>query len=395
MPAERWQQIEKLFHAALERTPSERAALLADACAGDEELRREVESLLATHEQGKSLLETPASDLAADWLKMSLVGKKIGRYRLTAKLGEGGMGVVYRAEDEALRRTVAIKVLALDKLADAERKRRLLQEARAASALNHPNIITVYDIGSADGVDFIAMEYVEGRTLGEILATESLPLAEKLTFALRISEALAAAHARGIIHRDLKPGNIMASREGQIKVLDFGLAKLQEGADESTQTVATEAGLIVGTLAYMSPEQAQGLSVDARSDIFSFGAILYEMFAGRRAFQGDTNARVLAAVLAGEPRDAAEGRPGLPRELTAILRRALAKKPDERYQRINELTRDIDRLRKRVDPAFQRRRSLMRLYAASAALSILLAAGAAVWFYQRSEKRHWARAQAI
>ena len=216
-----------------------------------------------------------------------MIGKTLGHYQITEKLGEGGMGVVYKARDTHLDRFVAFKVLASEKVADPDRKRRFVQEAKAASALNHPNIIHVYDIDQADGTDFIAMEYVEGRTLAQLIPRRGMQLGEALKYAVQIADALARAHGAGIIHRDLKPSNIMVDEHGLVRVLDFGLAKLTEaapsGGDETTRTAeaTTEKGTIVGTTAYMSPEQAAGRKVDARSDIFSFGSVLYEMVTGR------------------------------------------------------------------------------------------------------------------
>ncbi|MBE0712173.1 MAG: serine/threonine protein kinase, partial [Candidatus Aminicenantes bacterium] len=232
-----------------------------------------------------------------------MVGKTVGHYLIEEKLGEGGMGVVYKARDTRLDRPVAVKVLPHDRVADPERKRRFIQEAKAASALNHPNIITIHDIGQAESIDFIAMEYVDGRTLDDMIGRKGLRLGEALKYAIQIADALTAAHAAGIIHRDLKPGNVMVTAKGQIKVLDFGLAKLMEalpgGIADPTLTLkpATEEGKIVGTIAYMSPEQAEGKKVDTRSDIFSFGSVLYEMVTGRRAFPGESSASTMAAIL--------------------------------------------------------------------------------------------------
>jgi eukaryotic-like serine/threonine-protein kinase len=240
-----------------------------------------------------------------------VVGRTLSRYEVLEKLGEGGMGVVYKARDTRLERSVAVKVLPLEKVADPERKRRFVQEAKAASALNHPNIITIHDIDEADGVHFIAMEYVAGKTLDRLIPPHGLPLTEALRYALEIADALAAAHEAGIVHRDIKPSNVMVTEEGHIKLLDFGLAKLAEPRSQpfaSTQTELpgrqprTEGGVVVGTAAYMSPEQAQGKQVDARTDIFSFGSVLYEMITGRPAFHGDNSLAVLSKILNEEPR---------------------------------------------------------------------------------------------
>ena len=262
-----------------------------------------------------------------------MIGRTIGHYEIAEKLGEGGMGAVYKARDVRLDRFVALKVLPAEKIADPDRKRRFAQEARSASALNHPNIVTIYDIGSADGVDFIAMEYVAGRTLAELIDRRGMPLAEVLKYAVQIGDALSTAHAAGLVHRDLKPANVMVTGRGLVKVLDFGLAKLTEPApvDESAVTETarpqTELGVIVGTVAYMSPEQAEGKKVDARSDIFSFGTVLYEMVTGRRPFVGDTGPSTMAAILAKEPAPPSSVVGELPFELERAILRCLRKEP--------------------------------------------------------------------
>ena len=264
-----------------------------------------------------------------------MIGKTFGHYQITEKLGEGGMGVVYKARDTRLERYVAIKVLPPAKVSDPGRKARFRSEAKAASALNHPNIVTIYDIGQADGVDFIAMECVAGKTLDALTPAKGLQLSHALKYAVQMADALTRAHGAGIIHRDLKPSNVMVDEHGLVKVLDFGLAKLTEAAavsaEDSTITVqpSTETGLIVGTVSYMSPEQAEGKKVDARSDIFSFGTVLYEMVTGRRAFQGDSAISTLAALLTKEP---APFGSEIPYELERIVTRCLRKDPERRFQ---------------------------------------------------------------
>jgi len=262
-----------------------------------------------------------------------MIGRTIAHYQILEKLGEGGMGVVYQARDTHLDRLVAIKFLPHDRTADAERKRRFVQEAKSASALNHPHIITVHDVASDDGVDFIVMECVAGKTLKEAIGWKGLKLNDVLTYGAQIADALAAAHAAGIVHRDLKPGNVMVTDRGLVKVLDFGLAKLTEiAADEDAVTVSvmpkTEEGLVVGTAAYMSPEQAEGKRVDARSDIFSFGAVLYEMVTGRRAFSEESKVATLSAILHKEPPPLEN----VPPELDKIIRRCLRKDAGRRIQ---------------------------------------------------------------
>jgi len=292
-----------------------------------------------------------------------MVGRTVSHYEIVEKLGESGMGVVYKARDTHLDRFVAIKVLPPEKVADAERKRRFVQEAKSASALHHPNIIVIYDIASDNGLDFIAMEYVPGKPLNQVIARRGLPFAEALKYAAQIADAMAAAHAAGIIHRDLKPGNVMLSgspeRSGFVKVLDFGLAKLTDRADSSDReftasmrqddTPASGEGSIVGTVSYMSPEQAEGKKVDARSDIFSFGSLLYEMVTGRRAFQGDSRLSTLSAVLREEPKPAGQIVEGLPRELERIIARCLRKSPERRFQNMADLKVALEELKEESD----------------------------------------------
>ncbi len=278
-----------------------------------------------------------------------MVGRVVSHYEIVEKLGEGGMGVVYKARDTRLGRFVALKVLPSDRVADPERRQRFVQEARAASALNNPHIVTIHDIGEADGVHFIAMELVEGRTLADRIGRRGLPLPEALLLGSQIADALAKAHARGIVHRDLKPTNVMVTPEGVAKVLDFGLAKLVEmEVSEEAQTdvkPATEEGIAVGTAAYMSPEQAQGQKVDPRSDVFSFGSVLYEMVTGRRAFPYGTRVSALAAILRDEPRPASEVAPNVPRELERLVQHCMRKDPSRRFQHMDDVRTLLDQLR--------------------------------------------------
>jgi len=358
MTPNRWQEIDKLLEQALEREPGQRTAFLDKACAGDGELRREVESLLVAHEQAGSLLSAPvlqgASQKGAESLQ-GLVGQSLSHYQILSRLGEGGMGVVYKARDQHLDRFVAIKVLPPELVADPDRKRRFVQEAKAASALNHPNIITIHDIANDKGTDFIVMEYVQGKTLGQVIPRRGLQLNDVLKYAIQIADALAKAHAAGIIHRDLKPGNIMVGEDGLVKVLDFGLAKLTErppvGEDDLTRTTPpwTDEGTILGTAAYMSPEQAAGKPVDARSDIFSFGSVLYEMVTGQRAFQGDSKMSTLAAVLNQEPKPASEISKALPQDLGKIITRCLRKDPSRRFQHMADLKVALEELKQESD----------------------------------------------
>jgi serine/threonine protein kinase len=319
-----------------------------------------------------------------------MIGKTLAHFEILEKLGEGGMGVVYKARDTHLDRLVAIKLLPPDKVADRDRRLRFVQEAKTASALNHPGIVTIYDIAEHDGVDFIAMEFVPGRTLDRVIPRRGLSLSEAIEYGLQISDALAAAHAAGIVHRDLKPSNVIVTEHGRIRVLDFGLAKLVDRLGlpaweaELTNTHAalvTAQGAIVGTVAYMSPEQAEGKAVDARTDIFSVGSVLYEMVTGQRAFQGDSPLSTLTAVLREEPKPLREMREGVPRELERVITRCLRKDPERRWQAMSDVTIALRELKEEFDsgvsavssaPLFRPRPARIAL----AALSLAVLAGA-------------------
>jgi eukaryotic-like serine/threonine-protein kinase len=281
-----------------------------------------------------------------------VIGHTLGHYRIDARLGHGGMGVVYRATDTHLDRPVAIKLLQADAVANPDRKRRFVQEARAASALNHPNIVHIYDIDRSDGIDFIAMEYVTGQTLADRLASGPLPHADVLRIGLQVADALVRAHDAGIIHRDLKPANVMVTEDGLVKLLDFGLAKLTEpgesAADAETRSLLTHDGVVVGTAAYMSPEQAAGRPVDARSDIFSFGSMLYEMVTGQRPFRGDTAMSTLGAIMHVDPTPPSQTIEGIPAELDQVITRCLQKDPASRFQTMAEVRHALTQPREDV-----------------------------------------------
>ena len=332
-----------------------------------------------------------------------MLGRTVAQYEVLEKLGEGGMGVVYKARDTRLNRFVALKVLPPDKVADPERKRRFLQEAQAASALNHPNIVTIYEILSDGGMDFIAMEYVAGKPLDQLIPRQGLPLNQALKIAVQAAGALAKAHAAGIVHRDLKPGNIMVSDEGQVKLLDFGLAKLAErsepGMTDATlsHVAKTVEGTIAGTVSYMSPEQAEGKKLDARSDIFAFGVVLYEMVTGTRPFQGDSPLSTLAAILREGAKPVRETARDIPGDLEKIINRCLRKDPERRFQgaadlrvALQELVEDSDSGRLRAPsslpaaPAPTRKPSRAWAWVAGAVALAAIAAGAA--WYARDTK---------
>lgn len=382
MTAERWKQVEELYHAAMERRGDGRAAYLEETCGGDADLRREVESLLNQTAGSGGFLEGQALEAAArsyvSTIAPDLSGKTLGRYEVLARIGRGGMGEVYRCRDTRLKREVALKILPPESVAEPDRRRRFEQEARAASALNHPNIVTIHDVDQAEGVDFIVMEYVPGSTLAERMGPKGLPLKAALNYAVRIADALAAAHAVHLVHRDLKPANVMVSEGGQVKVLDFGLAKLTERPAGEAVSTATEAGTVVGTVAYMSPEQAEGKKVDTRSDIFSFGAVLYEMLTGHRAFARESTASTLAAILWEEPKPARELKPGLPQELDRILRRCLRKEPEHRFQHMDDVKVALEELAEEAVSRTKTQRRRLMLGAVVLAAVALIAA--TVWY---------------
>ena len=359
MTPERWQQVKDIFNSAITYRPDERSLFISRACSGDEELRSEVESLIASHEESGSFIDKPAFEAAAGLLaneKAELKsGQTVASYEVISFLSRGGMGEVYLAEDKRLGRKVALKLLPASFTTDQDRLRRFEQEARAASALNHPNIITIYEIREAAGSHVIATEFVEGETLRHRLSRAPLTLSEALNVAMQVADALSAAHKAGIIHRDIKPENIMLRPDGYVKVLDFGLAKLSEqatpavAAEAPTIQVRTGSGIVIGTAGYMSPEQARGLGVDHRSDIFSLGAVIYEMLARRKPFEGDTPSDTLAAILKTEPPSLTRIAKGVPAELVRIVNKSLRKDREERYQVVKDLWLDLKALKQELE----------------------------------------------
>ena len=343
MTPERWQEVKKLLAAALERPPAERTAFL-DQARAEPDLRREVESLIAAHEQGESgYLAQPAMQA-----KELAIGSRLGPYEVLARIGAGGMGEVYKARDARLNRVVAIKTLP-DHLADRpDLRERLDREARTIASLNHPHICTLYDIGRQDGAAFLVMEYLEGETLAQRLAKGPLPFQQVLQYAIQISDALDKAHHQGVTHRDLKPGNIMLTKTGT-KLLDFGLAKLRQEASSATplselpteRDAITAQGAIVGTLLYMAPEQLEGKEVDARTDIFAFGAVVYEMATRKKAFEGTNQASVIGAILKDDPPPISSLQPMAPPALDRVVKKCLAKEPEKRWQAASDVCDEL------------------------------------------------------
>jgi eukaryotic-like serine/threonine-protein kinase len=344
MTPERWQEIRDVLEKALELAPGERSAFLNRACSSDQSLRREVETLLASSDDLRS------SFLHSSAPRVTLTaGTKLGEYEVKSLVGSGGMGEVYRARDSRLGRDVAIKVLPSLLSSDSDRLRRFEQEARAAAALNHPNILAVFQMGTYEGAPYLVSELLEGETLREQIKRGRLSMRKAIDCGAQIARGLAAAHEKGIVHRDLKPENLFVTKDGRVKILDFGLAKLTHPPPSSEQdgptlTEGTEAGVVMGTVGYMAPEQVRGQSADHRADIFAFGAILYEMLAGKRAFQKPTSPETMTAILNEDPPGISEVTPNLPPSLQRVVHRCLEKNPEQRFQSASDLAFGLDAL---------------------------------------------------
>ena len=390
--AGRWDRVERLYHEALELDAAARAAFLDESCAGDSELRSEVDSLLGFDTAASRFLTRTALEQVATKLPVTkagaLVGQQIHGYEIRELLGAGGMGEVYRATDLRLGRDVALKTLHRAGRTDPGYIRRFEDEARSASVLNHPNIVTIYGVGEDNDVSYIAMECVSGRTLGQVISEGKLGITAALDLAVQLADALAAAHDKGIIHRDLKPDNVMVTPEGRLKVLDFGIAKREgvvdladAGSPDTRQSgAATEAGQILGTVGYMSPEQAAGLRASAASDVFSFGAILYELLSGQRAFARPTRLGTLAAVQREQPEPIVIANATVRRPLRRVLDRCLAKDPAQRYGSARDLARELRVLRERVEGRpLSRRQALWIGLAATGAVAATGSLGWIVW----------------
>jgi eukaryotic-like serine/threonine-protein kinase len=383
--ADRWRRVEALFHEAGALVPAERAAFLKDACGGDTQLESDVNALLAVVSEAEGFLETNAvSVVPADGPTGTLAGQQIGPYAVKALVGAGGMGEVYRATDTRLGRDVAMKVVHGSASADPARLRRFEQEARAAAALNHPNILAVFDVGTHEGVPYLISELLEGTTLRQLLDDGMLPAEHTRNYATQIASGLAAAHDKKIVHRDVKPANVFVTSDGRVKLLDFGVVKLTErDRFPGARLESTAPGVLVGTAAYMSPEQVRGDAVDHRSDVFSFGAVLYEMVTGSPAFERRTAADTLSAVLNEEPSyECADGTPATGRAID-VARRCLDKAPHARFQSCRDLVSALASDAPGVtphSPAGSRR----ALVGAALAMLLIAALGLTAWLAGRS-----------
>jgi serine/threonine protein kinase/tetratricopeptide (TPR) repeat protein len=420
MKPERWRQVEQLYQSVLALEESKRSAFLEDSCAGDEALRHEVLSLLAEQERANSFMKTPAMEMMAKELAVDqqrpasshadprqLIGRTISHYRILAKLGHGGMGVIYRAEDTRLKRNVALKFLPEDSR-DPSALGRLRREAQAASALNHPNICTIHDVGEFDGDYFIAMELLQGQTLRERIAGKPLPVDSLLELGAQVADGLEAAHTSGVIHRDLKPSNIFVTARGTAKILDFGLARKTQNKIRETNSPGgeitlsldeqhlTSPGEVLGTIAYMSPEQARGEELDPRTDIFSLGSVLYEMATGRPPFAGRTSALLFDSLLHHTPASPSRINPEISPELEKIINKCLQKNRDLRYQHAPDVHSDLQAVQSgkssdlagRDTDVSHRPHISRRAIAVSAGIFLLLALAAAFNF---GKVRDWVR----
>src|SRR5687767_121303 len=361
MADEKWQRVREIFDLALQLNPTERRRFIDQVCGDDKALLAEVESLLTSHDSAEGFMETPAVARVADMIEVESKklepGKSFGHYEIIKQIGEGGMGEVYLAKDKKLDRKVAIKILNEEFSQNESNLQRFVSEAKAASALNHPNILTIYEFGEAEDARFIVSEYIEGKTLREIIRESKLTLPQILDISIQITGALSAAHKAHLVHRDIKPENIMIRHDGYVKVLDFGLAKLVEQKNKPILSLEeptvrrdlTAKGVIVGTVNYMSPEQAKGERVDVRTDIFSLGVLIYEMLASKPPFAGGNAIETLGSILNKDPVPLSRQTPEVPHELERIINKALRKDREQRYQTAKDLLIDLQDVRRDLE----------------------------------------------
>jgi serine/threonine-protein kinase len=390
---ERWQKIENIYHSALELPAGRRAEFLRTSCAGDEDLIREVESLLESHGQASGFMENSPGDLAAEILAeiktKSMVGLRLGHYRLHSLLGSGGMGEVYRAHDPRLDRDVAVKILPEHLAEDAEALHRFEREARAVAALSHPNILSIFDFGTEENTVYAVMELLEGETLRDCLKRGPLEWRRAAEIGIAIADGVEAAHAKGIIHRDLKPENIFLTSNGGVKILDFGIARVTQTVSpdsitRSSGSDVTRPGMVMGTLGYMSPEQVKGKAAETTSDIFSLGCVLYEMVSGQHTFKGETGAELVAAILKEDPPPLSTLGIKIPPELERIIRHCLEKQAEQRFQSARELASDLRGMLSNggqvMKPPMQIKLPARAVIRIGAVLAVLLL-GLGMWFY--------------
>jgi serine/threonine protein kinase len=397
MSTERWSQIEELYHAALARPAAEWSGFLERMCVGDPELRQEIEELLKTDARAEGFLSSPSWKTIAGSFESKpaghLKGQQISHYEMLLLIGAGGMGEVYKARDTRLNRTVAIKVLPSQVAANPERKKRFQREAMAVSQLNHPHVCTLYDIGQHEGVDYFVMEYLEGETLAQRLTRGPLRFEDALKVAVELGDALDKAHQQGVTHRDLKPGNVMLTRNGA-KLLDFGLAKLKASLTPSESTMpaaadTTVAGMILGTLTYMAPEQLEGKEADARTDIFALGAVLYEMLSGKKAFDGETQANLITAIMSSKPTPLSDLDPRTPPILDHVVQRCLAKDPEGRWHTAHDLVAELRWIaektgRAALPQAGKEQRKTYKLAWITTSVAAIVATALASWLWWNS-----------
>ena len=397
MHPERWQSCTEIFNQAVEQPANERGAFLERNCDGDEALRRRVELLLKYHDTSGDFIKSPAFEAAPELLSgdpEALIGQHLGSYRIDAVAGVGGMGVVYLAWDERLGRKVALKLLPQSMVANEAKLERLKREARTASALNHPNIVTIHEIGEVDSTHYVATEFIEGTTLRERMTKGLIPPPHAVEIAAQVTSALCVAHNAGIVHRDVKPENIMLRPDGYVKVLDFGIAKLTQQEPVGTATtigaqLPTGQTMMLGTTRYMSPEQASGHAVDARSDLWSLGVVFYEMLAGRAPFEGEKAADVIAAIFERDPQPLKQRAPGVSPALQSVVNRSLRKDPAQRYQTAEEMLSELRAIKQRTDGIAAR----SARWVAPAAIAALLVS-LALFYAWRGGRTDWARTPA-